>query len=158
MDDPVAEVLAVIVQQLRAHMKGDSHALADLAEWLESGDPDPQTVHSAFQFILQLIEPYCSGLYVEKGTRRKVNNRILDRAERSLLSREAYGYLLRLRDQGSLDDLQLELILNQVVGTRSEPVDLELMKRIINMVLFHAPEGEAQGPPPASEDELPRPH
>jgi len=158
MEDPVAEVLAVIVQQLRAYMKGDTHALADLADWLESGDVEAPAVNSAFQFILQLIEPYCSGIYVEKGTRRKVNNRILDQAERSLLSREAYGHLLRLRDQGALDDLQLELVLNQIVGTRSEAVDLDEIKRIIKIVLFHSPEGEVEGLPPGGEDELPPPH
>jgi uncharacterized protein Smg (DUF494 family) len=158
MNDPVAEVLVIIVQQLRAYMRGDTHALEDLADWLDSGDLDPGTVNSAFQFVLQLIEPYCSGLYVEKGTRRKVNNRILDQAERALVSREAYGHLLCLRDQGALDDLQLELILNQIVGTRSEPVDLDEIKRIINVVLFHSPDGEDDGVLPAGEDELPRPH
>lgn len=159
MQDPVAEVLAVIVQQLRAYMKGDTHALEDLAEWLESGDLDAGAVSSAFQFILQIIEPYCSGLYVEKGTRRKVNNRILDQAERSLLCREAYGHLLKLRDRGDLDDLQLELILNQVLGTCSEPVGLDDLKRIINLVLFHAPDGEpVEGSVPAGEDDLPRQH
>jgi uncharacterized protein Smg (DUF494 family) len=139
-------------------MRGDTHALEDLADWLDSGDLDPGTVNSAFPFVLQLIEPYCSGLYVEKGTRRKVNNRILDQAERALVSREAYGHLLCLRDQGALDDLQLELILNQIVGTRSEPVDLDEIKRIINVVLFHSPDGEDDGVLPAGEDELPRPH
>lgn len=158
MNDPVAEVLVVIVQQLRAYMRGDKHALEDLADWLDSGDLEPGTVNSAFQFVLQLIEPYCSGLYVEKGSRRKVNNRILDRAERELVSREAYGHLLHLRDRGSLDDRELELILNQIVGTRSEPVDLDEVKRIINVVLFNSPDGEDDGMLPAEEDELPRPH
>jgi uncharacterized protein Smg (DUF494 family) len=159
MDDPVAQALAAIVQQLRAYMKGDHQALEDLADWLESSDLDPGAVSSAFQFILQLIEPYCTDLYVEKGTRRKVHNRILDQAERSLLSREAYGHLLRLRNQGDLDDLQLELVLNQIVGTRSEPVSLEEMKRIVNLVLFHAPEGEAADSSlPAGDEDLPRAH
>jgi uncharacterized protein Smg (DUF494 family) len=157
MEDPVAEVLAVIVQQLRAALKGDSQALADLGEWLDSGDFDREAVQSAMQFLLQVVEPYTSGIYVEKGTRRKVNNRILDRAERALLSREAYGHLIQLRDQGKLDDLQLELILNQIVGTRSDPVDLDEVKRIINVVLFHSPEGEVDDTLPFGEDELPRP-
>ncbi len=157
MDDPVADVLAVIVQQLRAALKGDARALEDLGEWLDSGDFEPQAVQSALQFILQVIEPYTSGIYVEKGTRRKVNNRILDRAERALLSREAYGHLLQLRDRGALDDLQLELILNQIVGTRSEPVDLDEVKRIINVVLFHSPDGDENESVPFGEDELPRP-
>jgi uncharacterized protein Smg (DUF494 family) len=158
MDDPVDEVLMVIVQQLRAYMKGDTHALEDLAEWLDSGEFEPAAVSSAMQFLLALIEPYTTGIYVEKGSRRKVNNRILDRAERALLSREAYGHLLKLRDQGALDDLQLELILNQIVGTRSEPVDLDALKRIVNLVLFHSPDGEGEGSLPAGEDDLPRPH
>lgn len=158
MDDPVDEVLMVIVQQLRAYMKGDTHALEDLADWLDSGEFEPAAVGSALQFLLALIEPYTTGLYVEKGSRRKVNNRILDRAERALLSREAYGHLLKLRDQGALDDLQLELVLNQIVGTRSEPVDLDELKRIVNLVLFHSPDGEGGGSLPAGEDDLPRPH
>ncbi|HWN82127.1 MAG TPA: DUF494 family protein [Candidatus Udaeobacter sp.] len=157
MEDPVAEVLAVIVQQLRAALKGDGQALADLGEWLDSGDFDREAVQSAMQFLLQVVEPYTSGIYVEKGTRRKVNNRILDRAERALLSREAYGHLIQLRDQGKLDDLQLELVLNQIVGTRSDPVDLDEVKRIINVVLFHSPEGEGDDTLPFGEDELPRP-
>jgi uncharacterized protein Smg (DUF494 family) len=158
MEDPVAEVLAVILEQLRAALKGDAHALAELGEWLDSGDFDGEAVQSALQFILQVVEPYASGIYVEKGTRRKVNNRILDRAEGALLSREAYGHLIQLRDQGKLDDLQLELILNQIVGTRSDPVDLDEVKRIVNVVLFHSPEGEADDTLPFGEDELPRPH
>jgi uncharacterized protein Smg (DUF494 family) len=157
MEDPVAEVLSVIVEQLRAALKGDTQAMADLGEWLDSGDFDRESVQSALQFLLQVVEPYASGIYVEKGTRRKVNNRILDRAEGALLSREAYGHLIQLRDQGKLDDLQLELVLNQIVGTRTDPVDLDQVKRIVNVVLFHSPEGEGDGPLLIGEDELPRP-
>jgi uncharacterized protein Smg (DUF494 family) len=157
MEDPVAEVLSVIVEQLRAALRGDAQAMADLGEWLDSGDFDREAVQSALQFLLQVVEPYASGIYVEKGTRRKVNNRILDRAEGELLSREAYGHLIQLRDQGKLDDLQLELILNQIVGTRTDPVDLDQVKRIVNVVLFHSPEGEGDGTLPIGEDELPRP-
>ncbi len=159
MQDPTGDVILFIVQQLRAFLKGDEHALEDLGDWLQSGEFDPGAVQSAFQFILQVLEPYCAGSYVEKGTRRKINNRILDTAERSLVSREAYGHLLYLRDRGDLDDLQLEMVLNQVVGTQTEPVGLEEMKRIINMVLFLSPDGEQQGyVPPGGEDELPRSH
>jgi uncharacterized protein Smg (DUF494 family) len=157
--DPVGEVILFIVGQLRAFMKGDEHALEDLSDYLLSGDFEPGAVQSAFQFILQVLEPYCTGIYVETGSHRKVHNRILDTAEQSLLSREAYGHLLHLRDRGDLDDLQLEMVLNQVVGTRVEPVGVEELKRIINYVLFMSPDGENQGfMPPGSEDDLPRPH
>jgi uncharacterized protein Smg (DUF494 family) len=147
------------VQQLRAYQNGDEHALEDLSDWLESGEFDPGAVHSAFQFLLQVLEPYCAGSFVEKGSHRKINNRILDTAESSLLSREAYGHLLHLRDRGDLDDLQLEMILSQVLGTQNEPVGLDEIKRIINLVLFLSPDGESQGyVPPGGEDELPRTH
>ena len=159
MQDPMGEVVLFIVQQIRAYMSGDEHALEDLTDWLESGEFDPEAIHSAFHFILQVLEPYCAGSFVEKGSHRKVNNRILDTAERSVLSREAYGHLLELRDRGALDDLQLEMILNQVLGTQTEPVNLEEIKRIINLVLFLSPDGENQGyMPPGGEDDLPRTH
>lgn len=159
MHDPIGDVLLFIVQQFRAYMNGDEHAIEDLSEWLDSGEFEPGAVHSAFQLILQLLEPYCAGSYVETGSRRKVNNRILDTVERALLSREAYGHLLQLRDRGDLDDLQLEMVLNQVLGTRNEPVDLAEIKRIINLVLFVSPDGESPGVvPPGGEDDLPRTH
>ena len=66
MQDPTAEVVHFIVQQLRAYMNGDEHALEDLSDWLESGEFDPGAAHSAFQFILQVLEPYCAGSFVEK--------------------------------------------------------------------------------------------
>jgi uncharacterized protein Smg (DUF494 family) len=159
MHDPTGEVVLFIVQQLRAYVNGDEHALEDLSEWLDSGEFDPGAVQSAFQIILQVLEPYCAGSFVEKGTRRKINNRILDTAESSLLSREAYGHLLGLRDQGALDDLQLEMVLSQVLGTQNEPVGLEQIKQIINLVLYLSPDGESPGSlPPGGEDDLPRTH
>ena len=159
MNDPVGDIVLFIVQQLRAFQRGEEHALEDLADTLLSGDCEPGVVQSAFQFILQVLEPYCSGMYVEKGQHRKVNNRILDTAEESLISREAYGHLLHLRDRGDLDDLQLEMVLNQVVGTQLEPVTVEELKRIISHVLFTSPDGDTHGMlPPGTEDDLPRPH
>ncbi|MGD8394483.1 MAG: DUF494 family protein [Candidatus Eiseniibacteriota bacterium] len=159
MHDPTGDVVLFIVQQIRAYMNGDARALEDLSDWLESGEFDVTAVHSALQFILQILEPYCAGTFVEKGSHRKIHNRILDTAERSVLSREAYGHLLELRDRGDLDDLQLEMILNQVVGTQTETVGLDDIKRIINFVLFVSPDGESQGYLPQSgEDDLPLTH
>ena len=85
--------------------------------------------------------------------------RFLDPAERAIVGRAAYGPLLQLRDRGDLDDLQLERVLNQVLGTRNEPVDLAEIKRSINLVLFVSPDGESPGVvPPGGEDDLPRTH
>jgi uncharacterized protein Smg (DUF494 family) len=135
MTDRVPEVVAMILEQLRAFVEGDELALSDLSDALDRSDYDSDDVDAAFDFIFQALEPVSRETYAERRPGTPVQ-RVLSDWERLALSSEAYGYLLRLRAAGVLTDEQLEMVLEHTAGSRSQGVGVDDVRDIAGDVLF----------------------
>jgi len=141
MSDRVPEVVAMILEQLRAFVEGDELALTELSDALDRSDYDTDDVDAAFDYIFQALEPVSHETYAERRPGTPVH-RVLSDPERHALSKEAYGYLLKLRAGGVLTDEQLEMVLDHVTALRNPDTGLDDVQALANEVLFGSIEGK----------------
>ena len=62
--------------------------------------------------------------------------RILHDAEKMVISPEAFGYLLQLKELQIVSDLELELVIERVLLGESDHCDISTMQMIVTSVLF----------------------
>ena len=62
--------------------------------------------------------------------------RILHEVEQMVITPEAYGYIIQLRELGLLDDDQTERIIERAMGYNNQQVTVEDMKLVIASVFF----------------------
>ncbi len=136
MNDRIPEVVAMILEQLRAFVEGDELALSDLSDALDQSDYNTDEVDAAFDFIFQALDPVTRETYAERQPGAP-GLRVLNESERRALSPDAYGYLLRLKEQGVLSDLQIESVLEHVVLGRGQAAQLEDISTLASEVVLH---------------------
>jgi Smg protein len=68
--------------------------------------------------------------------------RIYTPQECRFINTECRGFILSLEQQGILNPITRELIINQALGLHEEGIDLSLMKWVTLMVLFNQPDQE----------------
>ena len=135
MNDRIPEVVAMILEQLRAFVEGDELALSDLSDALDQSDYNPDEVDAAFDFIFQALDPVTRETYGERQP-GSPGLRVLNAAERLALSPEGYGYLLRLKQQGVLTDSQIESVLEHVVLGRGQAAQLDDISTLASEVVL----------------------
>ena len=114
MDESVREMMAVIVERLKAYVDGDEDALIELTEVLDSGRYDADVVNQAFEWIFRALEPYAREDYADRPAAPRPTVRIPTGPERALwLSNPAYGYLFGLLEGGTVSQEQFEEILSR---------------------------------------------
>jgi uncharacterized protein Smg (DUF494 family) len=133
--DPVREILELITQQFRSFIEGDGLALEELTDLLTSRDYESEDLRSAFELIVQLLEPVAEENY-QPVEARSGRNRVLNHWERTNLTPQAYGYLLRLKQSGSLNDEHVELILERAGSLGARRMDVEDVEDLASWVLF----------------------
>jgi len=133
--DPVREILELITQQFRSFIEGDGLALEELTDLLTSRDYEAEDLRAAFELIVQLLEPVAEENY-QPAEAAGGRNRVLNQWERTNLTPQAYGYLLRLRESGSLSDEHVELILERAGAAGARRMDVEDVEDLASWVLF----------------------
>ncbi|MBI5836611.1 MAG: DUF494 family protein [Candidatus Eisenbacteria bacterium] len=133
--DPVREILELITQQFRSFIEGDGLALEELTDLLTSRDYEPEDLRAAFELIVQLLEPVAEENFQTVGAGGS-RNRVLNHWERSNLTPQAYGYLLQLKQNGSLDDDHMELILERAGASGARRMDVRDVEDLASWVLF----------------------
>jgi uncharacterized protein Smg (DUF494 family) len=135
MSERIPEVVAMILEQLRAFVEGDELALSDLSDALDRSDYDSDDVDAAFDFIFQALEPVSHEMYTESRPGAP-SIRVLSDGERLALSPEAQGYLLRLRESGVLTDDQIEIVLEHATASRQPKMGIDEVRDIAGDVVF----------------------
>ena len=141
--DPVREILELITRQFRSFIEGDALALEELTDLLTSRDYETQELCAAFELIVQLLEPVPEEHY--QGELPISRNRVLNQLERTNLTPRAFGYLLRLKQNGSLNDEHFELILERAGAQGARRMDLEDIEDLASWVLFGTDPDETTG-------------
>jgi len=140
MSDRIPEVVAMILEQLRAFVEGDELALNDLSDALDHSDYDTDDVDAAFDFIFQALEPVSHETYAEQRPGAP-SQRVLNDGERLALSPEAQGYLMKLRESGVLTDDQIEIVLEHATASRVPKMGVEDVRDIASDVVFGQHDG-----------------
>ncbi len=135
MSDRIPEVVAMILEQLRAFVEGDELALSDLSDALDRSEYDSDDVDAAFDFIFQALEPVSHETYAEQQPGRP-SIRVLSEGERLALAPEAQGYIMRLRESGVLTDDQIEIVLEHATASRQPKMGVDEVRDIASDVVF----------------------
>ena len=134
LGDRILEILTQILTLLKAE-GSRSQDLSSLTKSLLEEGYTASEITSAFMRLLRPFEVAWVGESARRAA-RSPSQRILSNAERYELSTEAYGFLVTLRDQGIVDDLQTEEILQRVALSAEEPADLEDIREVTVSVLM----------------------
>ena len=137
----VARLLRLLAAKLEDHLDGDELALETLGEALEEGGFTGDDVLSAILAIRCISgDGEASGWIA--GAPGRDAARVLNAEERESLSPEAWGYLLDLRLQGSLDSEQFERVLEMLTASGVRPVSVEHARDVAaRIALEHARAG-----------------
>lgn len=98
-------------------------------------------INKAFDWLESLAEQQES--LGEVSLPKSVPMRLFTPEECEKLSLESRGFLLFLEQNGVMDTLSRELIIDRVMALETEDVSLEQLKWVVLMVLFNQPGQEA---------------
>jgi len=142
--DPVQRALSLIADRLEAWLDGDGLAFDSLGEALGDSGLTEDELDAAL-FTLRGLTGSGSGAEVaglEQAPGRH-SHRVLGPEERDTLSPEAWGFLIALRERGSLDPGQLEKVLDRLTASGIRPVGVEIAREVAARVaLLGADPGE----------------
>jgi uncharacterized protein Smg (DUF494 family) len=124
--DAVFRALRMLADQVERFVDGDDLAFETLGEAFEQAGVSPDDLMSAVMVLRSIsaagAEPDGDE---DDPTPGRHAHRVLSPEERAILAPEAWGYLLWLRSQGSLDAGQFERVLDLVSGSGVRPVGVE---------------------------------
>lgn len=141
--DGVLKLLRLLADKLEDHLDGDDLALETLAESIEVGGWSADEMTAAILTLRGLSGAGGDGGWVDDAPGRQ-GARVPSAEERESLSTEAWGYLLDLRVQGTLDAEQFERVIERLTGSGVRPVSVELARDVAARVAL---EHEAGGYP-----------
>lgn len=142
--EAVVRLLRLLCDKLEDHLDGDELALETLGEAMEESGFSAEDVLSAVLAIRCIAggsEP--AGWIAGPPGRHAA--RVLNTEERESLSPEAWGYLLDLRLQGTLDSEQFERVLELLTGSGIRPVGVEHARDVAARVALEHAQGANMG-------------
>ena len=142
--DGVLRLLRLIADRLANHLEGDEMALESLADALEEGGWSGDDLASAIAVLRSLSSAEAPSDWVASSPGRQTA-RVPSAQERESLSTEAWGYLLDLRAQGSLDAEKFERVIEVLTGSGIRPVSVELARDVAARVALEHGEGGNPG-------------
>jgi Smg protein len=137
-------ILDVLLYLFENYFYDDPDAVRDrdsLQAGLIQAGFSPQEVSKAFDWLDELAHQRPSVDRPEQAARGPI--RIYADVEEARLDAECRGFLLFLEQNGILDGVQRELVVDRVMALDQEEIDLDDLKWVVLMVLFNQPGQEA---------------
>jgi uncharacterized protein Smg (DUF494 family) len=134
MRNRVFEIVVFLID----YMQGDAARLSDTDDlWatLESQGYSEDEISSAYSWLLKRFENHPQR-YFSSFPATPSSHRVLTASERSQLTTEAYGFLIKLSNTSVLSDEQFETIMNRLSAFGPMPVTLDQIKLLASSVVF----------------------
>lgn len=135
MHEKVMEILVLLMKHMQDG-QGRFNNIADVSHTLEGSGYTQQEVNTAFTLLFERLQVETETLVDSTQPLRPKSNRILHTIERMVISPEAYGYLIQLRELGLIDDVQTEMIIERTMLTGSRHITQDDMKTIAASILL----------------------
>jgi len=127
------KVLEIIVFLLTELKRNKQLSEVDL-KLLEKQGYTQNEINTAFSWIYSKI--YTGDkIFVEEDNNTK-SNRFLHEVEQNAISSEAYGYLIQLKELSLLNNMDMDLIIDKLMVTSYNKVDVEDMKYMVAACLL----------------------
>jgi len=134
MNDRVVEILVFLMSKIRSR-KSNLHKLELLSENLLTRGYSQNEISSAFSWLFERIEDDLEEIVKFNGAGNNQSFRILHDMESLLISPEAYGYLIQLRELRLIDDADIEQVIERVMMVGTSRVNTEEIKIIVASLL-----------------------
>ena len=130
MQEKVIEIIVFILNEMRNSKHIDE---IDLKRLNTDGYTDAE-INTAFAWIFSKID---SGekVFTNKESKSK-SHRFFHSAEQNILSTEAMGFLIQMKELGIISDMDEELIIDKIFMAGYQKAGIEEIKLIISYLLF----------------------
>ena len=131
MQERIVEIIVYLIHEMQADKRLGE---IDLRVLSDRGYTQNE-ISTAFSWLFDKIH-LGDNILSDRRRRLPHSYRVLHDAERAIISPEAYGYLLELRELGLLDDMDIELAIDRVMMAGFGTVGIVEMKSVIASVIF----------------------
>ncbi len=138
MQNRIIEVLMQIAEHLHNHPQ-DKSDVQEMTKTLTDQGYTPEEINAALVWLFQMMRPALADIRSEEKEYSQPlikTIRILNDFENLILSTEAYGYLIQLRELGLIGNEQTESVMERALMSGSTEIGLEDMRMISASVLF----------------------
>ncbi len=132
MHEKIVEILIYVLNEV----KNSNKTIGDIDfQALERKGYTQSEISTAISWLYERMNPEPED---SKRTTEPVSQsfRVLHPAERFIITTEAHGYLLQLRQLGILNDRELELVIERAMLSGYEQLSSDEIQQIVNSILF----------------------
>jgi len=143
MSERVVEILSYIIDEIQSS-KSMIRKLDRISTELYHKGYTEDEISSAFSLLFDKIRLNFDDFI--KTTRNTLPHsfRVLHDVERLIISPQAYGYLIQLRELGLIDEMEMENVIEKSLTMGISTVSLEDVKAIVASLIFNS-EGLLEG-------------
>lgn len=131
MQEKIIEIIVYLIREIQ-HDKRlgeiDLHVLA------EDGYTENE-ISTAFSWLFDKIQ-LGESILADEHRSSPHSHRILHDIERSIITADAHGYLIQLRELGLLGDMEVEQAIDRIMMAGFASVGLPEMKSVVASILF----------------------
>jgi Smg protein len=131
MHEKIVEILVYLISELR---KNPSIGDIDLTVLSQKGYSSSE-ISTAFNWLYEKISKGDATI-TDTAPSSPHSHRVLHEAERSVISSEAYGYLIQLRELGLITELDIEVIIDRIMMSGYLSVNIEEIKFMVVALLM----------------------
>ncbi len=131
MKEKVVEILVFIMSEIQENKRLQE---IDISELKNKGYTQSE-ISAAFTWLYDNIQQGDAQRSRAKDIARG-SHRVFHEAERQILSTEAQGYLMQLRELGLLDDNDLETVIERAMMSGYQKLSVEEVRDVVTAVLF----------------------
>lgn len=134
MNERVVEILIYIMSEIRRN-SSVSQKLDMLSQSLIQKGYTETEISSAFTWLLDRLDHESEEVVQKNKPALKNSFRHLHDIERSIISTEAYGYLIQLKELGIIDEMDFEQIVERSLMLGVSRVEINEMRSVVASVL-----------------------
>ena len=139
--DAIQKLFDLLADHLEAWLGGDDLALESLDQVLQESGMSGEEIEAAVLALRSLAgRPAGAAVATVDEAPGRNTQRVLGPEERESLSPEAWGFLLSLRQHGSLDAVQLERVLDHLAASGVRPIGIDLARDVAVRVALRGAE------------------
>lgn len=135
MQDRILEIVVYLMSHLNEHQESFGN-IDDMSADLKSMGFTDHEISSAYNWLLKHFEDYPESFSARDDKVNHRSVRILSDSERQIVSPDAYGYLLQLKQLGLMTTEQMEVILDRCTLFDADPIDINDIKILASATMF----------------------
>ena len=126
MHEKIVEILIYLIGELRKHTPIGE---IDLSILSQKGYTTNE-ISTAFNWLFEKVS-HGDPLITDVSESSPHSHRVLHEAERNVVTSEAHGYLIQLRELGLITDLDIEVLIDRIMMSGYLMVDIEEIKSLV---------------------------